>query len=314
MDKQKLTQNLNKLKFKAAKNAPQILIYTGAIGVVGAAVMACKATLKLNEVLDKSKNTIETIRTTRDDETIIDYTPEDAKKDLTIVYASTTLDIAKLYLPAVIVGGISIAAMIKSHNILNRRNAALAAAFTTASESFKKYRKAVVDRYGEDIDKELRYGIKKEKVNVTDENGKTKKETVNVVNGVDTPSDYARFFDESCSGYDKDPEYNLMFLKAQQQYANDKLVAQGYLFLNDVYNMLGMEPSKAGQVVGWVYDPKNPNGDNYIDFGIYDVMINGYRDDYTNDTISEERRDFVNGYRSSILLDFNVDGNIWDLM
>ena len=114
-------------------------------------------------------------------------------------------------------------------------------------------------------------------------------------------SDYARFFDAASPCWQNDPEYNLMFLKAQQQYANDLLRAKGRLFLNDVYDMLGIEKTKAGQVVGWVYDRENPNGDNFVDFGIYDM--------------SKERvRAFVNGYETNILLDFNVDGNIWDLM
>jgi hypothetical protein len=298
----KIQQTLNKMKFNTIKYSPQILMYSGAVGVIGAGILACRSTLKLSAILDKSKETINTIHETRDDETIEDYSPQDAKKDLAIVYTSTALDIAKLYAPAVILGGVSLAAMIQSHNILNRRNAALAAAFTTATESFNRYRKAVVDKYGEDIDKELRYGIKKEKINVVDENGKAKKETVDVVDSqLNNYSDYARFYDDGCDGWSKDPEYNLMFLKAQERFANDKLVAQGYLFLNDVYRMLGIPDSKAGQIVGWVYNPDAPEGDNYVDFGLCDVY-------------KENVRDFVNGYERTILLDFNVDGNIWDKM
>lgn len=301
MNKQKMIQIMNKMKFRTIKNAPQIFMIAGSLGVIGSTVLACKATLKLSTVLDKTKTTIDTIHTTvADDE--IEYTQEDAKKDLTIIYASTTMDLAKLYLPAVIVGGLSIGAMIKSNSILSRRNAALAAAFTTASESFARYRKAVVDRYGERIDHELRHGIKAEKISVTDDKGKTKKETADVINNpLDLYSDYARFYDDGCTGWSKDPEYNLMFLRAQQQYANDKLIAQGYLFLNDVYDMLGIPKSKAGQIVGWTYNPDNPSGDNYVDFGIYDVN-------------KPRNADFVNGYERTILLDFNVDGNVWEQM
>ena len=114
-------------------------------------------------------------------------------------------------------------------------------------------------------------------------------------------SDYARFFDVGNPNWEKDSEYNLMFLKRQQAYANDKLKANGYLFLNEVYDMLGIPKSKAGQVVGWIYDPENGSGDNYVDFGIYNVN-------------REAARDFVNGYERTILLDFNVDGNIWEKM
>ena len=107
-------------------------------------------------------------------------------------------------------------------------------------------------------------------------------------------SQYARFFDEGCTGWDKNPEYNLSFLKQQQQYANDLLKSKGYLFLNDVYDMLGIPRTKEGQIVGWVYKEDNPIGDNYVDFGIF----------------AEHNRGAVNGFEKSILLDFNVDGSI----
>ena len=109
-------------------------------------------------------------------------------------------------------------------------------------------------------------------------------------------TDYARFFNEMCPTWTTNPEYNLMFLKTQERHATDKLRANGYLFLNDVYDMLGMPRTKAGQVVGWIYDENNPYGDNYIDFNIY----------------AEHNANFVNGYERTALLDFNVDGNILD--
>ena len=81
-------------------------------------------------------------------------------------------------------------------------------------------------------------------------------------------SQYARFFDESSQYWDKSPEMSLMFLKQQELYANCILKSKGHLFLNEVYDMLGIPQSMAGQLVGWIYDEKNPIGDNYVDFGI----------------------------------------------
>lgn len=301
----KLELTINRLKFKVVKHSPEILIGAGVVGVIGSTILACRATLKIDEVLDKTKETIGLIHQNRDDETVVDYTEEDAKKDLTIVYTTTALDLAKLYLPSLMLGTMSITCILASQNVLRKRNVALTAALTTTTESFKKYRTSVVERYGERVDYELKHGVKAEKINTTivDENGKekTKKETVDVAREIDQYSEYSRFFDDGCTGWSKDPEYNLMFLKSNQQYANDKLVAQGYLFLNDVYDMLGIPRSKAGQIVGWVYDPENPVGDNYVDFGIFDVH-------------KQNSRDFVNGYERTILLDFNVDGNVWELM
>ena len=301
MNKLTIKQTFNKLKFKTVKNAPTILMIAGVAGVVGSGILVGRATLKLTKVLEESKNTIDSINDAVEDESI-EYTQEDGASDLRTVRVSTAAKVVKLYAPAVILGGVSIACMVQSHNILRKRNLALAAAFTTVTQSFSKYRKAVVDKYGERVDYELKHGIRSEKVAVTetDENGKTKtkKETIDVVDGY---SDYARFYDDGCTGWDKDAEYNLMFLKAQQQYANDKLIAKGFLFLNEVYDMLGIPPSKEGQIVGWIYNLENPTGDNFVDFGIYDVS-------------KENARDFVNGYEQTILLDFNVDGNVWEKM
>ena len=60
--------------------------------------------------------------------------------------------------------------------------------------------------------------------------------------------------------------------------------------------MLGIPRTKAGQVVGWIFDKDNPIGDNYVDFGL----------------LNTQNEDFVNGYKRSVLLDFNVDGMILD--
>lgn len=304
-----VSKTLHKTGFKLKKYSPEILAVSGVIGIVTSAVMACKATTKVSAILEESKATIDAIHDCQENPELVEsgkYSEEDAKKDLAITYAQTGMKLVKLYAPSVILGTLSITSMLASNNILRKRNAALAAAYATIDKSFKKYRDRVVERFGETVDKELKYGVKKQKVEdiVTDpETGKEKKvkKTIDVVDDLDGYSEYARFFDDGCKGWEKDAEANLMFLRAQQQYANDLLRSRGYLFLNEVYNMLGIQITKAGQVVGWVYDPDNVKFYNYVDFGIYDVN-------------KPKSRDFVNGYERSILLDFNVDGDIWSLM
>lgn len=130
----------------------------------------------------------------------------------------------------------------------------------------------------------------------TDENGKVidVKHEERRVETEDTFSQYARFFDETCPNWTRDAESNLIFLKATQLYLNDKLKRQGYVFLNDAYDAIGIPRTKEGQLVGWVYNEKNPTGDNCVDFGLTDPSS----------------KKFVNGYERTILLDFNVDGNI----
>lgn len=296
-----LSRHANKLGLKVKKHSPEILLVTGVIGTVAGAVMACKATLKVNEVLDEAKHNIDIIHECVENPDMEDtYTVEDSKKDLTIVYAQTGFKLVKLYGPAVLVGATSIGCILASNNIITKRNVALAAAYTTVDKGFKEYRGRVVERFGKELDRELRYDIKAKEVEETVVDAKGKEKTVKKTVEVANPnynSTYARFYDDGCIGWSKDPEMNLYFLTQQQNYANDLLKANGFLFLNDVYKMLGIPQTQAGQVVGWIYDENDPIGDNFVDFGIYDLH-------------DEKKRDFVNGYERVILLDFNVDGDI----
>lgn len=302
-----VTKSFNKIGMQLQKHSPEILIVTGVVGTVASTVLACKATTKVADILEDAKGQLADVHAVVENEDYADkYTSEDAKKDTVIIYAQTGVKLAKLYAPAIALGVLSIGSILASNNILRKRNVAIAAAYTAVDKSFKEYRNRVIDRFGETVDRELKYNIKAEKITETvidEETGKeTKvKKTVDVLQGNKDYSDYARFFDEGCAEWRKDPEYNLMYVRAQQQYANDLLHSRGHLFLNEVYDMLGVPRTQAGQVVGWVYDEKNPKGDNYVDFGIYDVHY-------------QPSRDFVNGYEPCILLDFNVDGTIWELI
>lgn len=303
---------INQAGLKIKKYSPEILMVAGIVGTVTAAVTACKATLKVKDVMSEKEELQNDIHKCLENPDV-DYTEEDGKKYLTTVYAQTGVKLIKLYAPSVILGGVSIASIVMGQKILKKRNIALAAAYTAVDKGFKKYRANVVERFGERVDKELRYNIKAKEVEkkITDKNGKEK--TVKEIqydiegNPLENISEYARFFDEATSTeHHKDAEYNLMFLRRQQDYANEVLKAKGHLFLNDVYEMLGIPKTKAGQVVGWIYDEKNPNGDNYVDFGIY--HLSGY------EPSDERKRAFVNGYERNILLDFNVDGPIYELI
>lgn len=302
---------INKVKFNVVKHSPEILMGIGIAGVVTSTVLACRSTLKVKDILEDKDTNMNNIKEVLA-EGREDYTEEDARKDKTIIMTTTAIRMMKLYIPSVIIGAGSIACLLQSHNVMRNRNAGLAAALAATTESFKQYRERVTAKYGDEVDKEMRYGIKKEK---KEKDGKKTKEDIVVGCDEKELSGYARYFNESNINWTDDPQFNMMFLRQIQNWANDKLISQGYLYLNDVYDALGFPKTKAGQVVGWVYDPKNnERGDNYVDFGIYDLNVRGYRDEMANDTISEERQDFINGYRNSILLDFNVDGNIWETM
>lgn len=302
-----LTRSINRVGLGLRKRSPEILVAAGVVGVVASTVMACKATTKIDDILGETKERVKQVNTLLEHPEMVEaeYTEEDGKKDLAIIYTQTGVELFKLYAPSIALGTLSIAAIVTSNRILRKRNVALAAAYTVVDKSFKEYRSRVIERFGEELDKELKYNIKAKEIEEVvvdaDGNEQTVKSVVQVADPVNEYSEYARFFDDGNTGWKDNAEYNLMFLRQQQAFANEKLQAKGYLFLNEVYDMLGIPQTRAGQVVGWIYDTTMNVGDNYVDFGIYDIT-------------KETHRDFVNGREKTILLDFNVDGPILEYL
>lgn len=271
---------------RAQKHSPTILTAVGIVSGVASTVLACKATLKLEPIVEELEEHLEIVKQT-------DHVDTRARAmDLGYVYTRKSLEIARLYAPAATLGVVSIVCVVSGQGIMQRRNAALVGAYAALERGFNEYRKRVEEFVGPEKEQELRYAIREEEVHDTKKGVVEKVQTVDP-NGI---SVYARFFDELSPNWAKTPEYNMLFIKAQQNYANDLLKSRGHVFLNDVYDMLGIPRSSAGSVVGWVL---SKNGDNFIDFGLYRGN-------------SPAVREFVNGQERSILLDFNVDGVIYD--
>lgn len=256
------------------KHAPTIMFVGGIAGTISSTVMACRATLKLPEALSEMQEELNEVKY---------HTDEPDNKDIAYVYAKNIAYIGRLYAPAAILGAVSISALTGSHVTLNRRNASLTAAYAAVSKAYDEYRERVKNELGEDKEKHIYHAAAKEKIN-------GKEETVADPNRW---SPYARFFDEGSLNWQKNAELNRLFVQCQQTYANHLLQARGHVFLNEIYDMLGLERSKAGAVVGWVISEK---GDNYIDFGLFEASSNR----------------FINGWERTVLLDFNVDGVIYD--
>lgn len=292
---------VNKTTMSLKKHSPEILVVAGVVGAVASAVIACKATTKVGKITEEAKNAIDTIHESEKNgvtpagET---YTKEDCQKDLAITYVQTGIKYAKLYAPAVILGSLSVTSILASNNILRKRNVALGAAYAAIDKSYKEYRGRVIERFGEQVDQELKYNIKAKKfeeIETDPETGKQKKVKKTVmVTDPNLQSDYAVYFDNKSRNYETNIDYNRMFLKAQQQYANDKLQARGHVYLNEVLDDLDLPRTPAGQIVGWTKD--GPDG--YINFRIIEV----------------ERETEDGRHEPALLLDFNVEGNIWSQM
>ena len=287
-----LTRTVTQQILKGQKNSPTILFAAGVVGVVATTVLASKATLKLSEVLEENEENLKQARNLVSDK----YSEEDRSHDITLIYIRRAVLLGKLYGPTLVVGLASVACLTGSHKILTNRNTNLVAAYVALERGFQQYRARVVHEFGEDKDRELRYGSEtREVISETKQGHKiTQMKSASTEHGA---SIYARFFGPDNPNWEPNSEYNLFFIRAQQNYLNDKLRARGHVFLNDAYDQLGMDRTSAGAVVGWVW----PNGlDNDIDFGLYDRES------------MERFHDFMTGREGVILLDFNVDGIVYD--
>lgn len=272
--------NVSRVAYRGAlilrKQSPNILFGAGVAGVVTSTVMACRATLKFAEELPKMKEDLETIR-----EASKDLPEDEQKKAIAKVYGVNSYKVVTLYGPSVVVGTVSIAAITGSHVILTRRNAALTAAYAALAKAYDDYRERVRLQHGEVKDLEHHHNL---------ENKGTNKDPKYHIVEEGTLSPYACIFDEKSTSFQKNASLNETFIRAQEEYCNYELVHKGHLFLNEVYDLLGLPRTNEGAIVGWLY--KSENGDGYVDFKCIDAWL-------------------IEAGEPRILLDFNVDGVIF---
>lgn len=292
---------------KLKKNQPEIMLAGGIVCGIGTVVWASYATLKAQAVMSEADEKFEMIEAAQALESE-SYTEEDVTRDKFVATVQTLVGLGRLYAGPVALGTLSLGLILGSHNILTKRNTALVGAYTLLNQGFKEYRQRVVALEGPEKDQQYRYGFSPEgescQVSLKTKNKEeAKPEDV----GVDKLPDcmvvagtsiYARWFDEENRYWQNDMGTNIFFLRSQQNYSNDMLRLRGHIFLNEIYDMLGLPRTKEGAIVGWVAG----HGDGFVDFGIMNPEI-------------KENRDAVNGYVSPrILIDPNVDGVIFDMI
>lgn len=306
-----VNQSSKRLGFSIKKKSPELLIAAGIIGFGGAIITACVATTKAGKIIEETQDALEGINDAHEKGVTNAgelYDDRDHKRDLTITYAQTGLKFAKLYAPTAILAVSSITCVLSSHRILKKRNLALAAAYAAVNQSFKDYRGRVLDRFGEQVEKELRYNLKPAEIEetVTDDKGKEKKvkKTVDMMDpstDIRSISPYAVVFESTHEDWSKDKTTNEWYIKARQSQLNSKLRSQGHLFLNEVYDALGFPRTAVGAQVGWIFDERHPFGDNFVDFRATEIM---------KPKAGTEGEDAI--YESAYIFDFNIAGSILD--
>jgi hypothetical protein len=298
--KQVATSKAGRQVLLSQKNSPKILFGAGVVGMVGTVVLASRATLRVDDILDAHDDKKETMRRLYEDphqhhDPKFQYTTAAYRSDMTLLHTRTALGIVKLYAPAVCLGALSIAALTGSHIVLSQRNAGLMAAYAAVDKGFKEYRERVVADLGQDKDREYLYGGETVTEEVVTDKGKTKKVS-HVRIPKDAKSAYTFYFDSSNQNWEKNAGHNAIFLRFTQNQLNDRLHAKGHLFLNEALDALGLPHTTAGAVTGWL---ARGEGDGYVDFQCW------------NNKDMDRLADFEDGFDDAILIEFNVDGPIY---
>lgn len=275
---------------KVRKQSPNILMVAGVGGIVGGVIMACKRTMTVNEITQPRLDEIKKLRE-RKEKDPESFAPKEYEQNIVAQHVALGIEVAKHYAVPALMIGLGIASIVGSNYILKNRLSAALVAYETIDKAFSEYRDRVREKLGEEEEYALRHDLdmKIDKVDEVDR-------TVYQSRGGANLSGYAKWFDESSTKYHNDPTLNRAFLVGVQQYYNEMLNIKGYVFLNDVYDALGLPKTRAGQIVGWMSEARG-GADGYIDFGLYDHS-------------NEANVMFVNGVEKQALLDFNVDGPI----
>lgn len=294
-----LKNTLFKTKFAVKQHSPEILIGLGIAGVVTGVVAACKETLKLPEVLEEHNKKREEILAKEED-------PNKMKSEISKLYARTGLRIACLYIPAALIECSAIACIIGAHKIEKKRIMGLSASLAATEQGFKEYRDRVIERFGEEVDQQLKTGAKEEEVEetVVDEKGKEKtvKKKVSVSDPNASGSGYMKYFTRTNPYWSDDEDQVMWFFKRVQSDLNDRLKTidclgrDGYLTLNEAYEACGFAKEKKGMIVGWLNDPSHPCSDGFVEITVTPTHIPG-----------EDGK-----LQLAYAVDFNVDGNIFD--
>lgn len=272
----KVGRALGKTKLYLHAKSPEILIGVAIASGIGCVVAAVVETHRYaDDILDSHKEAISKVKETKEkypDE----YSKKDAAVDTVIAWAKTTKEVVRVYWPTMALGALSVVSVLGSYKIINGRYTTALAASTALKEAFEKYRKRVVEEYGEEMDRHFMYGTKKKTFEEKDKDGN------DVVTVAEVPEDTDMFLTDTqfffgkgyATEWEFDQSYDISFLYLKESRFNDLLRSRGYVLLNDVLYELGIKQTSAGAHLGWVWG--YPGADDCIDFGIQEMQTENH--------------------------------------
>ena len=285
----KIMDKLGPVGATIIKNKPAIFTGAGVVLLIGGNVLSAWGAFKAKDILDEPMPEIE-------DET--EARKEAVKKGAKVV---------GYFAPAAASTALGAGFVVHGHKLQGKELAAAMSAYSILSASLEEYRGRVAEKVGEEEERNLFDGNVKKKIDMVDipeEGGKPKKHKEEVLVKAKFPnSPYAAVFDDISPDWTRNRSENLYFIRCQEITANRKLQTRGYLFLNEVLDMLGLPYNPAGQFVGWIDEAYEGSKHGHVDFGLSEV--------YLEDEM-EPDRDELGNPEPSLWLDFKVDGEIWD--
>lgn len=277
-----ITRTAGRTLLKAQKNSPTLLFVAGVGGVVAATVLACRATLKVEDVITNTHDEMTNAEMLRSRNQSTEHEYNAQKRHIVL---NGAFSITKLYGPALVVGVVSIGCLTKSHRQLTQRNAALTAAYVSLQNFLEGYRGRVREAIGEEKERDVYYASTPVELVQDTENGPVK--VFGTAPGMRSP--YATIFDDKNTMFQESAVFNQHLFRIQSEMLTNKLRAQGHLFLNEVYDRLGCPRTPTGQVCGWaIGDPKS---DDFVEIRAFPM----------------------HDYHGSFMLDFNVGGHVLNM-
>lgn len=291
-------------------HTPEILVGSGVVGFVVTVVQACKATTKAHDILETKEDALADNDAALKDEIISQKVYDENAR---IINRNARWMLIKAYTPMATGMAVSVILVLGGYRMINGRLVKTAAAYKILEDGFGRYRENVRDEFGEETDWRMLNSIRPERLEAANaereanreiEADKKRKRKNYEKRRTAHQEVYSKFFDQYSDRWRRSwtPEQVWEYLRQKQREANDMLNIRKHIFLNEVYDLLGLDRTEEGAVVGWILTKSNPN--SKVDFGLEDMP-------------EEERRKFLSAERNEdikIWLHFNPDGLIYNLI
>ena len=221
MSKEKFSNAIKGLTKGLKKHSPEILTGIGIAGMIGAVVMAVKATPKAVELLENKKDEL------------------NVEKLSPVETVKTTW---KCYIPTAVTGILGAACIIGASSVNHKRNAALAAAYGLTETAFKEYKDKVVEVIGEKKEQTVKDEIAKDKL------------TANPVTEVESTAIVTTGYGDTLCYETLSGRYfysDIEKIRAAENRANKTMLQFDYISLNEFYDELDLGHTGIGDSIGW---------------------------------------------------------------